>query len=589
MAKELSAAKATLLTIHYASEGNIKALHSFTPTRLDVLQPELILRILLTYLPESIEPAEYTTYVGEVSSRLYLDIEREDVDVDISPAKALDEEQAEKKVKKLKLMEIKPPSFPPHAPTDLLTRFLCQRAYRIDSETGLLNLVPQLIEPFLDRNDFIRTWYVSVILPLMRLEFEYYSADNTEPPSLTGFEKLEGKEGVDFLLQNVSAPKPGSKRSAEPAQRDAARDIKGLVGPWMYGHTERKRRKMGPQEGQYGRDDDTAELNNRMRKISLTGVGEEDKTGHDWEYVYSWMVVQAREDFPTIAETVEEWDGPGDVDLGGFDSRDARSYLDEDTQTKLESQYAQAVFATCYAVQTDTEETVRGAHGILVRLAALLDFVPPPDLATSVDSLPKTERQAAHLEASTTTADLEPDALLKPEHALTTPRFETYMLLQMMVYTSYQFIGLGYPISLVNAAKLHFYASPDEQLAMLKKLLHVLGKNGSRKDDAQWTADRAKLIWLWNWGIDSGDDTATNGAGVLGKINKTTFEEEMLSCFTETSCKWFLSLSTSESLSLSVEDLDPVQNVDSVGGTEPEELSWPFTASDQKAADETAN
>ena len=70
MAKDLSVAQCILLTVHYASEGNIKALHSFTPTRLDALDPELVLRILLAYLPESLDPREYTTYIGEVASRL---------------------------------------------------------------------------------------------------------------------------------------------------------------------------------------------------------------------------------------------------------------------------------------------------------------------------------------------------------------------------------------------------------------------------------------------------------------------------------------------------------------------------------------
>lgn len=150
MAANLTASQCILLTVHYASESNIKALHSFTPTRPDALEPELILRILLTYLPETLEPREYVTYVEEVGSRLYLDITREDIEVDVSPVKDIGDEHAKKKARKILrgLAEILPPAFPPHAPEDLLTRFLCHRAYRIDSETGLLNLVPELVEPF---------------------------------------------------------------------------------------------------------------------------------------------------------------------------------------------------------------------------------------------------------------------------------------------------------------------------------------------------------------------------------------------------------------------------------------------------------
>lgn len=548
MAKELSQAQCILLTVHYASSANIKALHSFTPSRLDVLDPELVLRILLAYLPESTEPRQYTKYVEEVASRLYLDYERQDVEVDTSPVKDISPEQAQKRVKKLHLPEIKPPTFPPHAPTDLLTRFLCHRAHQIDEQTGLVNLVPQLIEPFLDRNDYLRTWYISVVLPLMRLEFEYYPDDETaQGMGLYEFGKLEGREGMDFLLQKASrqssevvAPGEVPNGHSTKGKPTIARDVRGLVGPWMYGHTERKRRKLlekRPEEDSgKAQDGDDDEIVRRTRKISLSGVTPQDKTGHDWEYVYDWMVQHATSNFPLITSCVEEWDGPSDVDLGES-GQGLGDYLGEEVQRKLELQYAQAAFASCYAAQSDTQETVKNAHGVLARLAELLDFMPPPDLASSVESLPKIERHAARISESQSLMDLAPPSLLKPEHPLTTPRLETYMLLQMMVYSAYQFSGLGNPLSLVSVAKLHFYSSADEQLGVLTRILTGLGKSGARKDEAQWTSDRAKLIWLWNWGIDADDESAKIGAGVLGKVDREDFELEMLKVFVDTSCK----------------------------------------------------
>ncbi|KAK5122323.1 hypothetical protein LTR85_004234 [Meristemomyces frigidus] len=541
MAKELSQAQCILLAVHFASSANIKALHSFTPTRLDALDPELILRILLTYLPESTEPKEYMSYVEEVASRLYLDYDREDVEVDTSPVKDLTPEQAQKKVRKLHLPELALPSFPPDAPDDLLTRFLCHRAYRIDEETGLLNLVPLLVEPFVGRNDYLRTWYISVVLPIVRLQLEYYPPDGTVPEmALSEFEKLDGRDGLNFLLIKGEQEdgKVPTHAPTDGKRNTIARDVKGLVGPWMYGHTERKRRKLGgarKEPSNDGANDGVDDVESGFKKIALDGITEEDKTGHDWEYMYQWIVSHAQKNFPCVTHCIEDWDGPGDVDFGGFD-RGAKPYLDEDVQRKLELQYAQAAFAACYAAQDDTDEVVHGAHGILARLAELLDFIPPPDLASSIESLPKIERHATRIEESQTVADLAPDMLLKPEHPLTTPRLETYMLLQMMVYSAYQFSGLSHPLSLVNVTKLHFYASGDEQLAVLRKILAGLSKSGTRKDETRWTADRGKLLWLWNWGIDSEDESAKNGAGVLGKIEKEDFEEEMLKAFVETSC-----------------------------------------------------
>ncbi|WPG98478.1 secretory pathway Sec39 [Acrodontium crateriforme] len=549
MARNLSPAQCILLAVHYASSANILALHSFTPTRSDVLPPQLLLRIILTYLPESTEPHEYTTYVSEVASRLYLDVDREDVEVDISPVEDLSDELAERKVKKLQLLKLRSPNYPPHAPKDILTQFLCHRAYRIDSETGLLNLVPSLVEPFLDRNSFLRQWYVSLVLPSIRYQFEYYpNEENLVIKPLTEFEALDAPAAIDYLLQQAlkhDVARSNDQNSDEIAH-NISRDTKGLVGPWMYGYSERKRRKLGHHRSPLGikgaagekaddTTDDDSDLSENTHKIALTGVTEDDITGHDWESMFRWLVQRAQTDFPVTSHCIENWNGPSDVDLGGF-CEDPRDYLDADTQQKLELQFAQAAFASCYAAQADSKETIRCAHSILARLAEILDFIPPPDLASSLDLLPKIERHATVLDESQKVTDLEPENLLTSEHPLTTPRLETYMLLQLMVYSAYQLEGLGHPLSLVNVAKLHFYTSSADQVEVLRKILRGLSKSGARKDESQWEADRAKLIWLWNWGIDIEDETATTGAGVLGKVEKLVFEEELLKVFTDTAC-----------------------------------------------------
>lgn len=109
------------------------------------------------------------------------------------------------------------------------------------------------------------------------------------------------------------------------------------------------------------------------------------------------------------------------------------------------------------------------------------------------------------------------------------------MLLQMHVYSAYQLQGLGYNSSLLELAKMQFYGTADDQMAVLQQILRGLTRLG-KKDEADWTAYRAKLLWLWNWGIDADDLNARNGPGVLGKIDKEDFESEMLKVFTETGC-----------------------------------------------------
>ena len=99
--KDLSTDQCILLAVHYASSADIPALHSFTPSRPDALSSELVLRILLTYLPETLDPALYRTYVSEVATRLYLDVDREDVPIDTSLVSDIDAATARKRVKKL--------------------------------------------------------------------------------------------------------------------------------------------------------------------------------------------------------------------------------------------------------------------------------------------------------------------------------------------------------------------------------------------------------------------------------------------------------------------------------------------------------
>ena len=540
--KDLSTDQCILLAVHYASSADIPALHSFTPSRPDALSSELVLRILLTYLPETLEPAVYRTYVQEVATRLYLDVDREDVPVDTSLVSDIDAATARKRVKKLHLCEIKPVHFPPHAPKDLLTNFLCNRSQKIDEATGMLNLVLSLVEPFLEDNDYLRVWFVSAVLPLFRTNFKFYPQD----PMAGTIEDLgqrDGKEGIELLL--ARSLKNGTDADAENS--NLARDMKSLVGPWMYGHTDRKRSKLelekqrqGPQQGG-GTDEKDAteqedELTDGVRKIALDGISEKDKTGHDWEHAYYWMVQSAQENFSHITQLIEEWDGPSDVDFGGYEKGQHRPYLDDDVQRKLELQYAQAAFASCYAAQSSSKDTIQGAHGVLARLAELLDFLPPPDLATSIESLPRVEQHATSLDESQTLHDLLPDRLLAAEHPLTTPRMETYMLLQMHVYTAYQLDSLGYTASLVDVARIQFYGTAESQLAVLQKMLRGLAAPG-KSDETDWKACRSKLVWLWNWGIDQENMAADHGAGVLGKVPKADFEAEMLKVFTETSRK----------------------------------------------------
>ncbi|KAJ9637216.1 hypothetical protein H2199_007502 [Coniosporium tulheliwenetii] len=488
---QLSADKCTLLAVHYASESNIDALYALTPARLDALPPELILRILLTYLPETLEPSTYISYVREVATRLYLE-QRDTLAVDTTPVDDISDGQARKRVQRLHLLPLAHPSVPPDISRDILTAFLIHRAYRIDAQTGLLNLV----------------------LPLLRLGYEYYP-DNDSAPSLEAFINWRGARSVEVLLSKCQ-----EKHDASSETGNVARDLRGLVGPWMYGHNERKRRKLntGPARASYG------VASQEARRMSMSRNDEELELEHEWEHVFAWLAHQARQRFDLVAEAIEDWGGPHDVDLGGYADED--QYLDEEEQRKLRLRYAQSAYTSVYAAETDEPKTLENAHAILVRLADLMDFEPPPDLATSVELLPRLDSHASGL-FDTSAAVLQPDMLLQPNHPLTTPKLETFSLLQMFVYSSYQLSGLGHHVSVVKTAKIRFQDDEDEQLGVVQKILHSL-LNKSITDDEQWKSIRNKLFWLWSWGMAAEDEPAQYGAGIFGKVDRFVLEKEVL-------------------------------------------------------------
>jgi hypothetical protein len=519
-AQQLSVAHCVLLAVHYATESNVTALHTLTASRQDAFNLKLTLRITLTYLPESVEPSSYTTYVHESATRIKLDERENSASLDVSPVKELSDAQAHKRLHKLHLLSLAHPSCSPDPPHDPLTLFLIHRAHRIDEETGLLNFVPQLIVPFLSQSEYLRTWFISTALPLLRLGYEYYPQASI--PSLEAFDQLCETRAVETLLSNHEQ----SKHDIKTGTDTICRDIRGLVGPWMYGHNERKRRKLNTAQGRSIADG--GHERSRGGSLDDTAALHELATKEDWEYLFAWLVRTAPKNFPLVTSAIENWDGPGDVDLGGYE--DGHEYLSEELQRTLELRYAQSALASVYTVDADTQATIEGAHSLLVRLATLLDFETPPYLTTNIDLFPKIDPSLPNF-PEISTAFLQLEILLQPDNPLTKPEPQTFSILQMLVCSAYLFTGLHHIASIRNVAKLRFHCDGDEQFSLLQKMLHTLG-TGPRKSDEQWEFIRSRLAWLWSWGTDM-NETTFHGFGVFGKIERKLFESEMLRALLE--------------------------------------------------------
>lgn len=500
--RQLSSQQCTFLAVQYATTSNVEALRVLTALRSDAFTTELILRILLTCLPEALEPSAYTSFLDEVIHDAYNEVNS--MSLDFTPIENVNDARARRKVRKLQILPLRPKTLKSDIDLDPLSLFIIHRAHRIDKETGLVELIKPLVEPFIDRLAYVRTWFISCVLPLLRLGYEYYPQERSIT-HLESIEKLRGQIGV-YALLNFS--QEALKREGKSVN-NIARDIRGLVGPWMCGFEDRSYNE--PHTEQSGAELEAAP----------------NETGHDWELVFTWLVKEAPKNFLPIVEAVEEWDGPGDVDLEDYAPNGG--YLEESYQEKLERRYAQAVFASVYAVEANDKKTIEGAHSLLVRLASLMDFEPPPELATSVDLLPRIDSQSSFLRSSSIML-LQPNTLLNPSHPLTTPQLETFSLLQILVYSAYIAADLGFPISVTNAAKLHFHGNEEEQTAVVQKLLRTQ-VSASSGDDDEWILVRSRLTWLWNWGIRDTTNSSNTGAGILGSVKKPIFDTEVLKAY----------------------------------------------------------
>ncbi|PBP19278.1 secretory pathway protein Sec39 [Diplocarpon rosae] len=197
---DISPAQSVLLAVHLATKGQIPALRTLVFLHRKTLHTELVLRILLSYLPESLDSSEYVPFLEELESGSI----REDLgaSLDTTSVREISYADAKKKARKLRLLPLLWPDAPEDAPPEPLVLFLIHRSLRIDQNTGLLIQLPQLLAPFLHLSIYLRIWTISTVLPLLRLNYEYHP-DEATVLSILEFESLDDHGGVSFLLGNT--------------------------------------------------------------------------------------------------------------------------------------------------------------------------------------------------------------------------------------------------------------------------------------------------------------------------------------------------------------------------------------------------
>ncbi|KAL2197477.1 Sec39 domain-containing protein [Corynascus similis CBS 632.67] len=494
MALLLSPAKLVLLAVHCAVNGDVDTLATLAARHGAVLKKDLLLRILLTYLPETLPSSHYTDLVQRLETGLFPDTA--DAQIDCSPVEHLAEDDAAKRVRKLRLVPLTLPEDSQGASEDALTLFLLRRTYKVDEEAGLIDELPALLLPFLDHSPCLRTLLVSTILPLLRRNCEYYPHEPV-PFTLRDFERLPDSVAVNSLL---------SRTGTHDADLSlVGRDLRGLVAPWL---SAEKRWKQGTHDA------------------GSTEAASEEDGGlcPGWDQVLRWLTTKASKDWKVAVSVIQQWDGPRDADLGGWGSVE----LSDSHQDHLEQSYARAALASAYLIPEASLESLDGAYNIVAKVAKIRGLDPVSPLASALAVLPPlTEQIPDDITSLKNTAHMRND-LLAPSNHLTAPTDASVAFLQALILSAHILTKAGCPCTVRRAGELALLRDEREQKAEAAKLIHSLSNNGPKTDDKFWIKARNEILWLRDWGAEDGWSAEGTPCGIFGQVKRDFLEVEIL-------------------------------------------------------------
>ncbi|KAK4242244.1 protein transport protein sec39 [Achaetomium macrosporum] len=486
----LSPAKLVLLAVHFAVNGDVDSLAALAARHNTVLRKDLLLRILLTYLPETLPSSHYIDFIRNLEIGAFPDTPSQEVDV--SSVESLAEDDAEKKVRKLRLLPLRLPDASVEEAEDLLSLFLVRRSYKVDEEAGLLDELPTLLLPFLDHSPCIRTLLVSAILPLLTRNCEYYPQEPI-PYTLQGFRQLPDRVAVNLLLSQT-----GIRQADLPS---VGRDLRVLIGPWL--SDERRWRPREDAAGESGGDEAVCP---------------------GWEEVLRWLTNHASKNWKVAVSAIQQWDGPSDADLAGWGS----VQWTDDQRDHLEQSYAQAALASAYLIPEASLEALEGAYSIVAKVARLRGLEPVSPLASALAVLPPLTEQIPDDIVSARNATCMRNDVLAPSNILTSPSDSSAAFLQALILSANILTKAGCPCTVRRAGELALLQDEREQKAEATKLIHYISNSGPKTDDKFWVKARNEILWLRDWGAEDGWSSDAVPRGIFGQVKREFLEVEIL-------------------------------------------------------------
>lgn len=507
---QLSPAKVVLLAVQLAHKAEVSHLRTLISQHRKTLRTEIVLRVILSHLPESLESSQYVQFLQDLVEGDI--VEDPNFPVDKSVLDGLSDKEASKKVRKLRLLPLLWPNAPADAPEDPLTLFLIHRSLRIDENTGLITQVPALVTPFLQRSSYLRTWFISTVLPLLRLNYEYHPQDGSNI-SIAVFERLDDEAGVKLLLSRSNIPE-----TDDTSDGTLGRDLRGLIGPWMYGDNRSKRRKILRKS--------TFDAQTVPPLDEAPAVNEKYAS---WEEVFKWITAQATSGWETAVQTIEQWEGPGDVDLGGYEDRNA--WLDEDDQQHLEQRYARSALAAAYLIPEASLDALVGVHRILSRTITRLDLERIPTLEVAGGLLSPVSIRGENNIVSPKNAVFLRNGLMDEQNILTKPSKVSLRFLHALLISAFLFTRERTALSVLRAGQVTLRQDESEQKMELARFMAKgPGLSPTKGDDRYWTRIRNEILWMRSWGAEElGEATdGLPGKGIFGQIPKEYMEVEIL-------------------------------------------------------------
>ncbi|KAL8686099.1 MAG: hypothetical protein Q9218_007347, partial [Villophora microphyllina] len=500
-------ARIILEAVDLATAAEVASLQQLIAREPDILTVELVLRILLTYLPESTDPTLYNNLLQQLGGG-HVHEPPHSALRPVYSRKEWSDDEARRQTRQLHLLPVAQEQDLQGGCTDLLSLFLIHRARQIDGETGSIGQIQQLLEPFIDRDPYLRTYLITNVLPLRRFDYEYYPQIE-DTYTLEAFEQLEGRPAIDALLSR-------SVRNASAGPIQASRDIRGIVGPWMYRGSRRKRRKTNPAR----RRSSASTLETIGQNASLADDG--SCTG--WSDVNGWIVDLALRDFSAAAETIGGWDGPSDVDYGGYIDQPEQ---DNSEMQVLDRRYGQAGLAAIYAT-TDTSPSCReGSHSVLQKVARHTGLQEPPGLDDpkwqSVSSIP------SNYVNQITEIHLLHNSLQRHDNPLTTPTQVSISFASLLLTSGVLLQKLGHPMRCREIVALALFRNAEEHTQELTKLLQKVPVR-TRDEDA-WAGVRRSVLRLRDWHYQpsiGASDQPEDPLGVLRKVKREEAEVALL-------------------------------------------------------------